>query len=88
MSNPLNEISSNGPRNISHLNIKEVDSPISCMQKSMFRHNNYFSAKDRKPVGRLNEPIECKVKLDDLRVLNMDKINQKIKSILNTIEGN
>jgi hypothetical protein len=55
------------------------------MQKSMFRNNNYFSAKDYKPTELHDIYIDSKVKLDDPRVANIDKINQKIKSILKTI---
>jgi hypothetical protein len=54
----------------------------------MFRDNNYFSAKESKLASRNYDIIEPRVKLDDPRVHNIDKINEKIKNILKTIEGN
>jgi hypothetical protein len=47
----------------------------------MFRDNNYFSAKESKLASRNYDII-------DPRVHNIDKINEKIKNILKTIEGN
>lgn len=43
---PLGEISCEGLRNMNNVKIKEVDSPISFLQKSHMRPSNYYSNKD------------------------------------------
>lgn len=89
-SRPLHEIKSKVHPNINSINIKEVDSPISCLRKSSFS-NNYFSAKNydfkspnpSNPECYYSKPIDNNARRD-----NIDTINQKIRNILKTIAKN
>mgnify|MGYP007060854367 CR=1 FL=1 len=87
-SRPLSELNENGFRNINHIRIKEVDSPISCLKRSSLQ-NNYFTAKDyRQQQSRPQNPEHFQYQTkDNSRTDNIDTINQKIRNILKTIEG-
>ena len=72
---------------MNYLKIKEVDSPISTLQRSILR-DNYFSAQEGKfkNYTPANPEYSSKPK-DESRSDNIDRINQKIRSILKTIEN-
>lgn len=84
----LGEISCEGLRNINHLKIREVDSPISCLQKSFARDVGYFSNKEIGMEARRfgEHKVDLRAEEADPRINNIEKINQKIRHILRDIE--
>lgn len=96
---PLNEISCERMRNLNNFKIKQVDSPISYLQKGRERERegNYYSSKGlgngggggngEEKRGWERREEEMRGYQTEPRIQSIDKINMKIKSILKTIEG-